>query len=761
MKKIFTLFAAVMAMMSLSAENYFLKSNWGGAEASWKQMTMDEEDWYSIDNTVFDGKDFAINTKADDEGARVIKAANVNGSINTDAAELSAGDSVLFIFRPSLVSQYNEKESGLYAMIYCKNGYAIRGTWGEKAASWKNMPKFDEESFYLDSVLFDGQNVQVITGKELYNIKPANIIAMMKADYSDATLEAGDVVLFSFTPDTRSAYDETKSGLMALIIKKHGYALQSFFGGNELSWKEMKDDGDSKWSTVNTVFDGHNLAINNFASNLGARTIKPENVKGYIDNEFAELAAGDSVIFIYDPETYASMDPKQSGLSAMITKKNGYAIKRGGEGKNFIQDTEDEDWWVIENVLFNGKAVQIAAGTEIIKIAPENIQAYINMDEAELSAGDSVTFIFRPSLVNAYNPKESGLYAHITKKNGYAIRGTWGEKAASWKNMVKFDEESFVLDSVMFDGQNIQFASEEGIRVIKVENIKAMLADYTADAELEAGDFVLFSYTPDTYSHYDETKSGMMALIYDKHGYALRSNFGEGTTWAPMVQKDSDTYIIEGVLFNGMDVEINNFPGDLGARVIKVENIKAYTIPGYEEAELEAGDSIVFMYTPSEYNRYNEKESGLNALIIKKHGYALKSDFGNGLEWQPMVQKDSDTYIIENIVFDGKDVLINNYATDFNARVIKVANIKAYLLPTYDEAKLEEGDVITFMYTPSEYNRYDETQPGLFALIIEKKNQEGLEELSVEGKAVKVMMDGQLYIVKNGKIYNAAGTLVK
>lgn len=72
MKKIFTFVVALMATIGIYAENYYLKSTWGGAEASWKAM-IDDDGSYLLPNVVFDGNDVAINTAATDEGARVIK----------------------------------------------------------------------------------------------------------------------------------------------------------------------------------------------------------------------------------------------------------------------------------------------------------------------------------------------------------------------------------------------------------------------------------------------------------------------------------------------------------------------------------------------------------------------------------------------------------------------------------------------------------------------------------------------------------------
>ena len=749
MKKLFTLFIAVMAVVSLSAETYFLKSNWGGAEASWKAMTQDPDDadWFTLENSIFDGKDFAINTVASDEGARVIKAENVIGSINTDAAEMTAGDSVLFIFRPSLVNQYNEKESGLYAMITKKNGYAIRGTWGEQLASWKNLADDGDGGFFVENVLFDGQNVQVINGKEIYVIKPENIKA---DDYSgqEVTLEAGDIVIFSFNPDTRSAYDETQSGLWAVILKKHGYALQSFFGERELSWKEMTDDGDGKWSIKNSFFDGNDLYINNFASSIGARKIKAENVQGYIDSEFAELSKGDSVIFIYDPETYASMDPSKSGLSAMITNKVGYAIKVGDEWKNLTED--EEDWWSVDGIKFDGKAVQIVHGNEITTIKPENISATIDYDAAELSVGDTVRFIFRPSLVNQYNPKESGLQAMINWKNGYALH-----HANVWENLTVDAEDAdwWTLEDVAFDGEDVAIVSGKEIRQIKVENINAYIN--LDAAELSAGDTVMFIFRPSLENKYNEKESGLQALINWKNGYALH----HANVWKNLVDEDAvdhDWWILEDVAFDGNDVAIVS---GKEIRQIKVENINAYI--NLENAELAAGDSVMFIFRPSLVNRYDEKESGLQALIGFKKGYAIFGEWSKeDKSWKDMTEKE-EFFVLENVVFDGNDVKLVNASV---IRTIKVENIAVSLLdPTQGgEAKLEKDDVVIFKYTPSKYDKDDATKSGLEAIIVEKNKQQGLFDIDVENnKTMKMMVNGQLFIINNGKVYNVNGVLVK
>lgn len=546
----------------------------------------------------------------------------------------------------------------------------------------------------------------------------------------------------------------------AISLSAESYFLKNNWNGGDESWIELTED-DGAFIGVG-VFGGNDFAINSTASDEGARVIKVENANASINMEDAELAVGDKVFFVYNPDEYASMDPKASGLFSMIIEKAGYAIKNG-TWKNLIDDDpDDHDWWVLPGAEFAGEDVAIMNGSNLRTIKIENINASINTDKAELSKGDSVLFVFRPSLVNRYDEKESGLYAHITNKNGFAIHGTWGEKEASWKILAKYDDESFFVENVLFDGQNVQVITGTEIYDIKPENIIALLSDYT-DAELEAGDIVLFSFTPDARSAYDETQSGLMALIIEKHGYALQSFFGEKElSWKAFVQDDEDPdfFLLKNSIFDGSDLYINNFAGSLGSRKIEAKNVIGSI--NYEDAELAAGDSVDFLFRPSLVNAYDEKQSGLYAMINKKNGYALRGTWGSDdVLWKNMILDDSqddETYVLNEVIFDGKDVQI---AGEEGVRTIKVQNIIALMLEGYTEAVLEEGDLVLFVYTPDTYSHYDETQSGLMALIISKKSATGVQNISNDVKATKVLMNGQLFIIKNGNMFNAAGVVVK
>ena len=130
-----------------------------------------------------------------------------------------------------MYNMFDEKESGLMAMIYYKNGYALKAD-----EVWKNMT-YDEGSFILKDA-FGGENVQLVTGKNIRSIKPENIITTM--NYDLATLAKGDSAQFIYVPDMYNMFDEKESGMMAMINYKKGYAFKT-----GKVWEDMtKDEGD-------------------------------------------------------------------------------------------------------------------------------------------------------------------------------------------------------------------------------------------------------------------------------------------------------------------------------------------------------------------------------------------------------------------------------------------------------------------------------------------------------------------------------------
>ena len=424
MKKFLTLIVAVVAVVSVSAESYFLKSTWGEAEASWKQMIEDDGSFIFEGDMYFDGNDIAINTSATDEGARIIKVENIDALVYYSKAELAKGDSVYFIYVPDMYNQYNEKESGMMAMINYKNGYALKA--GEV---WKNMTDNDGGFTFILNDAFGGENVQLVTGSNIRTIKPENISTTMNYDF--ATLAKGDSARFIYVPDMYNQFDEKESGMMAMIDWKAGYAFKD---GDV--WEDMaENEGD--FVTANTMFDGNAVQIIHESE---IKTIKPENIQTFINNDFAQLTQGDSAMFIFNPEMYNQYNEKESGTMAMISYKKGYALKSTWEeGEVYWKNMEklDVDTFIIENVIFDGNDVSIVNGNEIRDIKVENIQAYLLPDysETELAEGDEITFMYVPSKFNRDDETQSGLSALVSNKIPQGVENVQGDEVQDTKSM--------------------------------------------------------------------------------------------------------------------------------------------------------------------------------------------------------------------------------------------------------------------------------------------------------------------------------------
>ena len=124
----------------------------------------------------------------------------------------------------------------------------------------------------------------------------------------------------------------------------------------------------------------------------------------------------------------------------------------------------------------------------------------------------------------------------------------------------------------------------------------------------------------------DPSKPGLSAImvrkyvapvVYDK--YYLKHNFdGENWEWKEMTMQDEDTYILENIVIRSEYFNLNTAASDEGSRDINLANIKGY-LPDYSEVTLGVLDTVVFMYTPSEYASMDPSKPGLSAIMVRKY----------------------------------------------------------------------------------------------------------------------------------------------
>ena len=85
--------------------------------------------------------------------------------------------------------------------------------------------------------------------------------------------------------------------------------------------------------------------------------------------------------------------------------------------------------------------------------------------------------------------------------------------------------------------------------------------------------------------------------------------------------------------------------------------------------------------------------------------------------------------------------------------------IQAYYLKA--TAAVAVGDYVEVTGTVAKYNKSGEMVNEIVDGTIEKVAETAIENTAVSVKAQKVMENGQLYIIRNGVKYNAAGTVVE
>lgn len=168
-------------------------------------------------------------------------------------------------------------------------------------------------------------------------------------------------------------------------------------------------------------------------------------------------------------------------------------------------------------------------------------------------------------------------------------------------------------------------------------------------------------------------------------------------------------------------------------------------------SELGAVTALAFGMDGSRYNTYGLEiptyfcMDDLTPHVDEPATYFIKNNWNGGnWTWQQMtLEEDGITYSYQG-VFGGTGVNINTEADDSEALWFPIDQWHFTALG-YEPAA---GDEILF-----EYDSQESTITATF------KGKSGLETITIksENNSLKVMMNGQLYIIRDGKTYNACG----
>ena len=325
----------------------------------------------------------------------------------------------------------------------------------------------------------------------------------------------------------------------------------------------------------------------------------------------------------------------------------------------------------------------------------------------------------------------------------YYIKNNWnGSSAWTWVEM------SPVLDNVLYEytgvfggtGVNINTTTaDEDAIWFPVEKFSLIDSTYVPQA-LDTIHFV--------YSIVDATLA--VELVGRPAGdsvlhYYIKNNWEAGSewTWVEMdMVVDSAVYEYTGV-FGGTGVNINTMATDAGAIWFPVEDFRTIDSTYVPQAL----DTIHFVYSIVDSALAVEL---VGRPVIEEIQYYIKNNWNGGeWTWEEMTPaNDGNITWTYRGIFGGTGVNINNLPIDADAIWFPVDE---WLFTTLGYEP-KAGDDILFEFNSE-----------LLTLTATFMGKVGLETITFqrEGETMKLIHNGQLYIIRDGKMYNALGAQVR
>lgn len=380
-------------------------------------------------------------------------------------------------------------------------------------------------------------------------------------------------------------------------------------------------------------------------------------------------------------------------------------------------------------------------------------------------------------------PATRTLYCKVAqswwKANGaavgiYAFKGD--ERNATWPGvrMTLAENESDVWTATID-------AKYEKVIFVRV-NASGDIVDWgakTADLTLaDAGENDLYTVTSSEPVWSD--KGGVVTGTWSKYSpsespaqpkYFLKNNWdGAEWTWKEMTYvEDGAYYYLSQVVFGGTGVNLNTTDSEAGSTWIEAKDIITYDRLG-EPATLGALDTVFISFDPEAVNKYTG-ENGLLATILGKYvaptpqpeladGFYLIGKIGGVAGWA-ITDLKAEQMFAQNQENPGEYMLNVTLAEGDELKVVNVLNNE---IATWYPG--DDNFIVTAAYAGEKtvYFRPD-GQGGegwhRGCIYIAPNPATGISNNAVEGKAVKMIMDGQLLIIRNGKTYNVQGQQLK
>ena len=414
--------------------------------------------------------------------------------------------------------------------------------------------------------------------------------------------------------------------------------------------------------------------------------------------------------------------------------------------------------------LYIGNGAECGEGEEISggEGGEESEEAFVGFDASTKALGEQIAAGLAKNLVNVeFKETSTGKYSINLVEGGVEGSFSFGGVVFAYKNSnVGTTAWKTYGTYIQPNGKDrevrIPLKAGEKANVILVEACTGVLVNGES-VDFEAGDNILTASAAGLVLKSASTKPKIQAILPVEGGdepivdtkYFMKNNWDAGSDWFwKEMSKDGEVYKLENVVFGGTGVNFNTAESDEGATWKGLEEISGDAI--------EAKDTVTFVLNPA--------AGEVSATLVGKYqeggepvltdGYYLMGSFN---DWAIA----AENLLVANPNAEGE------YQLDINLTEgdeIKVAYVEADAATTWFP---KEGNYIvdanhsgpTTMYFRPNYNEEWAAFGGYFYIV--PTGTEGIEEVLSEGKAVKVLHEGKLLIMKGSHSYTPMGQIVK
>ena len=319
-------------------------------------------------------------------------------------------------------------------------------------------------------------------------------------------------------------------------------------------------------------------------------------------------------------------------------------------------------------------------------------------------------------------------------------------------------------------------AEGEGLKVLGVKGeAQTWFKDGTGNEYVveNAGDYTIY-FRPEG----NEDWEYVYFILIEKVAPAGPTNCAEAAEAALSVSKNNELYndgaeyTIEGYVteiayaWSSSSKNMSFWMADTkdGGKVLEAYKC---AIENAEDA-VAVGDKVAVTGKLTKYNTTPEFAAGCTVVILERDAAPVNLGAKTIAEFLAL-KNTKDTCVltgtVENIVMDKDDNTKYNKYGNFDL-VDETGSVYVYGLLTADgksgqfiEMDIDEGDELTVKAIYTEYNSQPQAKNAIFVSV--KKNPTAINNTNAEVKAVKVIRNGQMFIEKNGVLYNAQGAQVR